>query len=437
MICNDLTRRAFVSTTLGALGMALCDASWADDARVLDLPITGEDDPRLRSFDRLLAGFVLLHKIPGAAAAVTKNGRLVYARGFGLADVEKRAPVQPDSLFRIASISKPITAVAVLQLVERGKLSLDDKAFKLLAIEPHLADGAKFDARLNDISVRQLLQHTAGFDRAVSYDPMVGRPSIDIAQALGAAPPAKANDIVRFMLGRPLDFAPGERYAYSNFGYCVLGRVIEKVSGQAYDAYVKEHVLAPLGIRSMQIGHTLASERAAGEVKYYEHDNPQSPAVVGDKLGERVATPYGGWYLEAMDAHGGWIASATDLVHFASAFDAPAKCKILGAASIAEMFARPAGRAGHDDDGTPRARHYGCGWSVIEHGNKGGANHWHNGGLDGTSTLLVRRGDGLNWAVLFNAGRNEAGEFYCSHVDPLMHRAADEVRQWPEKDLFV
>jgi N-acyl-D-amino-acid deacylase len=282
-----------------------------------------------------------------------------------------------------------------------------------------------------------LLQHTAGFDRAVSYDPMVGRPSIDIAQALGTAPPAQASDIVRFMLGRPLDFAPGERFAYSNFGYCVLGRVIEKVSGQSYETYVKAHVLAPLGIRAMQIGHTLPAQRAVREVKYYEHDHPQSPAVVGDKIGAQVPTPYGGWYLEAMDAHGGWIASAIDLVRFASAFDDATTCKILSADSIANMFARPTGSAGYEDNGTPRARHYGCGWSVIEHGNKGGANHWHTGGLDGTSTLLVRRGDGLNWAVLFNAGRDAKGEFYCSHVDPLMHRAVDEVREWPEKNLFV
>jgi N-acyl-D-amino-acid deacylase len=118
-------------------------------------------------------------------------------------------------------------------------------------------------------------------------------------------------------------------------------------------------------------------------------------------------------------------------VRFAASFDDPTKCKILSEKSIATMFARPAGAAGHEADGSPRVRHYGCGWSVIEHGNKGGPNQWHTGGLDGTATILVRRGDGINWAVLFNAGRDDAGQFYCALIDPFVHRAADQVREWP------
>jgi N-acyl-D-amino-acid deacylase len=409
----------------------------AETIDAFDLSITGDDDPRLRSFDRLLAAFVMLHEIPGAAAAVTKNGRLVYARGFGWADVENREPVQPTSLFRIASISKPITAVAVLQLVERGKLTLEEKAFPLLKIEPYLAEAAQFDVRLNEITVRQLLQHTAGFDRAMSFDPMVGQPSVEIARTLGAVPPATCEQIIRNMLGRPLDFAPGERFAYSNFGYCVLGRIIEKCSGQAYGKFVCEQVLAPLGIRTMRLGRTLAADRAANEVKYYARPDQKGAAVVGDKIGAEVSLPYGAWCLETMDAHGGWIASAVDLVRFAAAFDERERCKILTAPSIATMFSRPTGSAGYEPDGQPKVRHYGCGWSVIERGGHGGANAWHTGGLDGTSTLLVRRADGLNWAVLFNAGRDAKGEFYCSTIDPLMHRAADEVSQWPEHDLFT
>lgn len=425
-------RRKFFTLAAGSCATAAVVAA----AEPPDSPRTGDDDSRLRSFDRLVASFITEHEIPGAALAVTKNSRLVYARGFGYGDVAQRTPVAPDSRFRIASISKPITATAVLQLVERGKLSLDDKALALLALEPHLPRGAKFDTRHYEITVRQLLQHTAGFDRTASFEPMVGRPSIDIARALGAPPPAQPEQIIRYMLGRPLDFAPGERFSYSNFGYCILGRVIEKVSGQAYEAYVDEHILAPLKIRSLQIGHTLAAQRAHGEVKYYERNKPQAPAVVGEKIGALVPVQYGGWYLEAMDAHGGWIASAVDLVRFAAAFDKPGKCKILGENAITTMFARPAGSAGYEAEGQPKVRHYGCGWSVIEHGHKGGANQWHLGGLDGTSTLLVRRGDGLNWAVLFNAGRNDAGEFFATLVDPLVHRAADEVTEWPEKNLF-
>jgi N-acyl-D-amino-acid deacylase len=265
---------------------------------------------------------------------------------------------------------------------------------------------------------------------------MVGQPSVEIAKALGVPPPAQANHILRYMAGRRLDFAPGQRFAYSNFGYCVLGRVMEKISRQSYETYVRENVLAPMGIRRMQIGKTLPAGRAAGEVRYYDEHRRTGPAVIGEEIGKPVPLPYGAWHLEAMDAHGGWIASAIDLVRFASAFDKPAKCNILNEKSITTMFARPAGDAGYEPDGQPKPAHYGCGWSVVEHGNKGGANQWHLGGLDGTAAILVRRGDGLNWAALFNAGGTFDGTNLGGAIDSFVHIAADKVKQWPKGDLF-
>jgi N-acyl-D-amino-acid deacylase len=270
-----------------------------------------------------------------------RHGRLIYARGFGLADIEADEPVRPDSLFRIASVSKPITAVAVLQLVEQGKLGLDDKAFERLHGDPAFNPHGTPDPRLRQVTIRQLLRHTGGWDRDVSFDPMF-RP-IEIARELDVDAPAGTSAVIRYMGGKPLDFNPGERYAYSNYGYCVLGRLIEKASGQPYEAYVKEHVLLPLGITRMKLGHTLLEDRAEGEVKYYEPEGKPEPAVVGKNIGQDAPLPYGAWYLEAMDAHGGWIASAVDLVRFAAAFDDPARCPLLKAGTIAEMFARPEG----------------------------------------------------------------------------------------------
>ena len=100
---------------------------------------TGRQFAELKPFDELMEGFVRDNELPGAALAVAKDGRLVYARGFGYADVEKKQSVQPESLFRIASISKPFTAVATLQLVEQGRLALDTPVFGLLPHKPHLA----------------------------------------------------------------------------------------------------------------------------------------------------------------------------------------------------------------------------------------------------------------------------------------------------------
>src|SRR5207247_957030 len=143
------------------------------------------------------------------------------------------------------------------------------------------------------------LQHTGGWDGAKSFDPMF-RPLL-IARSVGVEPPAGPEAVIRYMLGQPLDFDPGQRYAYSNFGYCLLGRVIEKASGRGYEDYVRQEVLAPLGIQSMRLGKTLPEGRLPGEVTYYDQKKRSGQAVLGPMRGEPVPLPYGAWYLEAMD----------------------------------------------------------------------------------------------------------------------------------------
>jgi hypothetical protein len=146
-----------------------------------------------------------------------------------------------------------------------------------------------------------------------------------------------------------------------------------------------------------------------------------------------VLAPYGGWNLEAMDAHGGWLATAEDLVRFSSAFDNPKKCKILSEKSIVIMYARPEGAPGMDKDGKPSASYYGCGWHVrvVQPGK---VTIWHSGSMDGTSTELVRRQEGLTWvtwAVLFNSGDTPTKKQPIDLIGKLLHEAADSVKQWP------
>ena len=134
--------------------------------------VTRLANTKLAAYDALMTDFLAKHKPPGAALAVSYHGRLVYARGFGHADVEKQQPVQPDSLFRIASVSKPFTAAAVMHLVEHGKLKLEDRVFPILKLEPHLDRGARLDPRWHEIQVHHCLQHTGGWNRDKSFDPM-------------------------------------------------------------------------------------------------------------------------------------------------------------------------------------------------------------------------------------------------------------------------
>ncbi|HET6883349.1 MAG TPA: serine hydrolase domain-containing protein [Pirellulales bacterium] len=397
------------------------------------IPVCGESDADLAPFDELMTSFVTEHQVPGAALAVTKDGSLVYARGFGWADVEAKRPVAPKALFRIASVSKPITAVAVLQLVERGLLKTDDKVLDLLGLSPYLQAGTKPDERWQQITVADCLRHTGGWDRDVSGDPIGW--AREIGAAFGLRGPATPADIVRFMMGQPLDFEPGSRFAYSNLGYLVLGRIIEKVTGEKYEAHVKREVLEPLGIRSARLGFALARRRANGEVKYYDSQHRTGPSLWPPH--QQVPVQYGVDNLDGFEAHGGWIASAVDLVRFAAAFDKPEACRLLRPATIAEMWSRPAGAAGYEADGRPKAAYYGYGWSVRPVGDEGQANHWHSGHIAGSEALLVRRWDGLDWAVVFNTANTPDGKNrLVTLIDGLIHQAADQVKRWPSRNLF-
>jgi CubicO group peptidase (beta-lactamase class C family) len=432
------TRRQFlkvIATTPVVLGaIAPSFAREKKSTSSSELSVTGNTAAELKPLDDVMTSFFEKNKVPGASLAVAKNGKLLYARGFGYASTYKKLPVEPDSIFRIASISKPFTAVAVMQLVEQGKLKLDDRALDIITLKPHLVRDAKMDPRWKTITIRQLLQHTGGWDRGVSFDP-IGRVR-QIAQSLDIDLPIGPEHLVRYMMGRPLDFDPGERYAYSNLGYLVLGRVIETLTKKKYEDVVKESILQPLGIRRTQLGHADINQLAKGEVRYYTDRGPGF-AVVGPSIGTMVPAQYGAENLEGYEAHGGWIASAIDLVKFSSIFDDPKNCPLLKQETIQEMWRRPPGLAGAHKDGKLRGDYYGCGFDVRPHDEAGRATVWHSGLIAGTSTLLVHRWDGLNWAVLFNTERNADGSLPSGKIEPLLHSAMNEVKKWPDRDLFA
>lgn len=420
-----MNRRHFIKAT--SLALVAAGPSCATNGQTVVKNSVAE------SFDREMEAFMSARKIPGGALAVVKDRRLVYARGYGWADREAKIPVKPDSLFRIASISKPITGVAVMKLVEEGKLSLDAKAFPLLNMQPAVASFRDPEPRLRDITILQLLQHTGGWDRNKSFDPMFR--SSRIARANLTPPPATATDVIRYMLSRELDFNPGTRYAYSNYGYCVLGRLIEKATGQTYEAYVREKILAPIGITHMRIGATLDGKQAPNEVRYYTADNEMAENVFPGEP-RQVPTPYGGFHLEAMDAHGGWIASAVDLARFASALDDSQASPLLKPATFTRMYEPPPAPVARKSDGTLTDTYYGCGWMIRPIAKVGRTNYWHAGSLPGTHTLLVRRWDGLSWAALFNQ-RSNSKNLPDDAIDAALHRAAASVKRWPTADLFA
>lgn len=277
---------------------------------------SGECGGGMNSFDREIIRTMKRYKIPGASAAVVKDGRLVYACGFGYADIEAGTPVTPQSQFRIASVSKPLTISALRKLEAEGRLTMGDKM--LARLGGNMPKGGIKDQRLKLITLEQLVDHKAGWDTdKMGFDPMFA--SNKIANALGTFMPVSCPTVMRYMFNeRTLNFTPGTDSFYSNFGYCVLGRVIEAQSGQNYETYVRQHILNPAGVSAgMRLGRTLVKHRYPNEVRYYDHEGADnvSPVVAGAP--GKVQRPDGGFNLEAMDAHGGWVGSALDVARFA------------------------------------------------------------------------------------------------------------------------
>lgn len=384
--------------------------------------ITGVEVPEMAHYDAALTALFDEYDIPGASVAVARNGRLVYARGFGLADVEAGVPVQPDSRFRIASISKPLTAVAVMKLVEDGLLDLDGPAFAHLDDLPP-PEGQTEDPRLAQITIRDLLQHSGGWDiEALGYDPVFHTTAI--AQAMDVPPPADAETVIRYMRGQPLSFDPGARYAYSNFGYSVLGRIIERVSGQSYEDFVLG-VLAGTGIHQTELGSTLFEDRLPGEVRYYYHNGQSAPSVFPPH--NPVPWPYGGFYLEGIGAAGGWVASAPDLLRFMEAIDGrPGRPDVLAPETIQAMTARP-------DVSTWEGSSYWYGLGLLVNTFN---NWWHDGSLPGTRTYLIRTAyQNLSYTVLTNT-RFDPDNGFFAELDQVLWQAATSTTTWPTHDLF-
>jgi len=215
-------------------------------------------------------------------------------------------------------------------------------------------------------------------------DPMFRQPSMNHRELITWA-----------LREQPLQFEPGTHYAYSNFGYCILGRVIEKITGQPYPQFVQQNVLAKCGIADMQIAGNTLAQRAAGEVAYY-----------GQK--DAGTDPYS-LNVTRMDSHGGWIGTPSDLVKFAMHVDGfKTTPNILKASTLKTMTTA-----------TNANPHYACGWCVNSI-----PNWWHGGSLPGTLSIMVRTSSGLCWAAFTNIRATGLD------LDEMMWQVVKTVPQW-------
>ncbi|MHA6794354.1 serine hydrolase [Pseudonocardia bannensis] len=324
------------------------------------------DRPDAGPVSALVIPFMQKWAVPGLSLTVARNGNPVAGHVFGYANPITRETVTFDTRFRVAGLSKPITSAAVFRLIEQGRLALDDRVFGAGSIL-----GTRFGTPCGpdatDITVRHLLEHTAGGWSNDGDDPMFSQPTLS------------QEDLITWTLAnRPATAEPGIVYAYSNFGYCLLGRVIEAVTGRSYADVVRDEVLGPAQATSMTIAGDTAAERHPSEAMY---------------TGLGTEAPYR-LRVRRMDAHGGWLGTPGDVIRFALRVDGfPQPPDLLAPATVAAMAAP----CTVNPD-------YARGWALTSAGTRE-----HDGLLPGTYAVLVRTADQHEWAAACNTGSPRIG----------------------------
>jgi CubicO group peptidase (beta-lactamase class C family) len=373
------------------------------------------EGPEFYGMERIVLSFMRRWEIEGASIAVSKDGHLLYAKGFGFADKVTKTPTEPYNKFRIASISKLITAVAIMKLQEEGRLSVNDRVFGPDGIlnDPFYSEPR--DKRVFSITVAHLLSHEGGWTARWGDQMFI---PFAVAEAMDVNPPVDTKTIVRFALNKGLHFTPGTGRSYSNLGYAILGLVIEKVTGMSYSDYCRKEILEPIGIYDMTLARNLPEEKAPFEVTYYEPgDAVLKPSIYGN--GNMVPASYGGNDIEALGGAGAWLATAPDLMRLLLAVDGfDSRKDILNQESITFMTDVNNGYAP-------------VGWKTTIYD----GTWWRTGTFPGTAGMLKRQSDGTAWVVLLNTSAWNGPEI-SADINYMMSRALNQVKEWPDRDLL-
>jgi N-acyl-D-amino-acid deacylase len=393
-----------ILVSLAFVGPASAQKQWT---------VTGQDVPELEAIDQMVRTQMQEFDIRASSVAVAKDGRLVYARGYTW-DAPGVEPVQPTSLFRIYSIAKSITSIAIHKLIEDGLLSYQTPVAATLDLEPQPPWRA--DHRLSRVTVDHLLTHTVGWDRygAFGIDPLVFKDEF-VAGWLGVAPPPTRREVATFMAGVPFQFEPGTRWGYCNVGYLLLQMLAEQATGQDFPQYIFDNVFRPIGVGRARVSHMLESDLAPTERDY-----------TGDYQGD----PYA-FNVENLFAAGGMVMAAPDLARLYSVlFDTEDAGGLLKQQTIDSMLSYPFS--------TSRDEGYGRGWvhekyfldsghtlGWLTEANDDAVVYGHGGGGPGAHTLAVWHSDGITFVWLTNK-------------DPFIEEMDDfpVIDSWPDHDLW-
>ena len=376
--------------------------------------ITNEMSSGADKLDKDMRIFMQRWWIKGLSLSVMRGDSLLYAKGYGKADED--VPMSVAHIMRIASVSKLITAAGIMKLQEQGKLKLSDKVFGPTGI----LNEAAFTAAIKDknyfkITVEDLLRHESGLSIRRG-DPMFTTRDIMHIYRLKEAPDHET--LTRLMLTRPLGYQPGKSRQYNNFGYMLLGMIIEKVTGQDYEKWINKEILEPAGCQDMHLAFTYYKDKYPNEVRYYMQDNdPLVPEF--NNSGDSVVRCYGGSDVRALGGAGAWVASTPELARFVASIDGNPRVKdILSIKSVRAMTI---------DNGEHK---YGLGWNDI------GDTWIRTGSLAGTNAIVYRFPDGECWILVSNT-HNWKGPRFSTRVKEFIRQCHDRYSAvLPKQDLF-
>ena len=387
------------------------------DAKGLNFSITNDlsEFKGSKFIEKEATQFLHQWNLAGMTMSIVKDGKLVYAHGFGYSDLETKQPVLPGQLFRLASVSKLITAVAIMKLVEKKSLSLDAKVFGPTGVINDPIFNKVKDPRLYKITIRHLLAHAGGW--SLHYGDMAFN-SLLVLELNGETGAATMDSYNRFIASRKLHFDPGTRSSYSNMGYMFLREVIESVTGKPYEEYVRNEVLKPMGITDMHIGRSYLADRRFNEVKYYESGDQQMVSCF-DGSGRMVPKTYGGNPIELLGPAGGWISSSIELAKLMVSIDGfNTVPDILPQNLINQMVENKLFRGP-------------LGWKVV----KDNGDWIRTGSMAGTSALVKRQANGFSWVVIINSS-SWKGPRLPTYINYMMGKIEKSIKTWPKQDLF-
>ena len=319
----------------------------------------------ISTIDQKISGWMTKNKMPGMSLAISKNGKLVYAKGYGETNTDTHEKVTTESQFRIASVSKLITSAAIMKLIQDGKISMDKKVFGTNGVLGTTFGTQPYKQYVTDITISDLLHHNGG-GWGQDNDPAF----FDITR--------NKKDIIDWTLNNiTLKRMPGSGFDYSNFGYMLLSEIIEKVSGKSYNQFVNDEIWSKTGAKNSLLAGSKQTDKLVKEAVYYGQGS-DAPFVYTMNI------PRG-------DGAMGWLSTPSDLLRFATAVDSSnTRPDILSLSTIKTMVTTTPTSAGF-------GFHFGCGWVVED-------NEWFWwGSLPGTFAILYRNGNGICVAATANS----------------------------------